>query len=261
MTGRLSALQAATLDRMLAVLKGDARIDAVLAGGSLAQGSFDRHSDLDLIVVVRKDALDAVLRDRRTLATQAGELLTAFVAEHLGDPRLLICLFGPPLVHIDLKFVTEAELENVVEQPDLLWARDMLAVERRIVAAGMRMTGRDPQWFEDRIWAWLHYGATKLHRGELFEAISTLDFCRGKVLGPLLQREAGLPPRGVRRIEDIPGATSRLACTIAGPDRMAIRVALECAAQLYLELRQAAPPPVLIAHMPQSLLEFIDKGA
>ena len=111
-----------------------------------------------------------------------------------------------------------------------------------------------------RSWAWLHYGATKLHRGELFEAISTLDFFRGMVLGPLLQREAGLPPRGVRRIEDIPGAASRLARTIAGPDRMSVRVALECAAALYVELRQAAPPPRPVAHMPRALLDFIDLG-
>ncbi|MER7057532.1 MULTISPECIES: hypothetical protein [unclassified Streptomyces] len=27
----------------------------------------------------------------------------------------------------------------------------------------------DLQWIEDRFWIWVHYGATKLGRGELFE--------------------------------------------------------------------------------------------
>ena len=29
-----------------------------------------------------------------------------FTGEHVGESRVLICLYGPPLLHVDLKFVS-----------------------------------------------------------------------------------------------------------------------------------------------------------
>ena len=43
--------------------------------------------------------------ERRTIAESCGGLLAAFTGEHVGEPRLLICLYGPPLAHVNLKFV------------------------------------------------------------------------------------------------------------------------------------------------------------
>jgi hypothetical protein len=31
-------------------------------------------------------------------------LLVGFTGEHVGEPRVLICLYGPPVLHVDLKF-------------------------------------------------------------------------------------------------------------------------------------------------------------
>jgi hypothetical protein len=31
---------------------------------------------------------------------------SAFSGEHVGEPRALICLYGPPLLPVDLKFVS-----------------------------------------------------------------------------------------------------------------------------------------------------------
>jgi hypothetical protein len=46
----------------------------------------------------------------------------------------------------------------------ILWQRDgALDVALRRAAAAWPRT--DPQWIEDRIWVWLHYGAAKLGRG------------------------------------------------------------------------------------------------
>ena len=38
-------------------------------------------------------------------AAGLGPLLACFTGEHVGEPRLLIALYGPPPVHVDLKFV------------------------------------------------------------------------------------------------------------------------------------------------------------
>ena len=258
MADTFSDPQAEMLDRVVARLQDDERFEALLGSGSLAYGGFDVHSDLDLVVVTRSDSHAVVMTERRGFASGLGELLTAFTGEHVGEPRLLICLFGPPLLHVDLKFVTLDDLDGPAERPVILWAREAGVVERRLDTARVRASDKDPQWFEDRAWLWLHYGATKWLRGEYFEAISTLDFFREKVLGPMLQRNAGKPQRGVRRVEGLPQAEARLSPTLAGYDRVAIVRALKQAAALYVELRGPEPPLVLTAHMPALLFDFID---
>jgi len=105
---------------------------------------------------------------------------------------------------------------------------------------------------------WLHYSATKLARGEYFEALSALDFFRDVVLGPMLRRNVGERPRGLRRIEGLPGAREQLAPTVAGYDRATIAAALRRTSALYVELRAVHPPPRPVAHMPQALLDFVD---
>lgn len=258
MADTFSDPQAKMLNRVAAKLQGDERFEALLGSGSLAYGGFDEHSDLDLVVVTRPDRHAAVMKERHGLASGLGELLTAFTGEHVGEPRLLICLFGPPLLHVDLKFVVLDDLGGLAERPVILWAREAGVVERRLAAAHVRPSGKDPQWFEDRAWLWLHYGATKWLRGEYFEAIGTLDFFREKVLGPMLQRNAGKPQRGVRRVEGLPQAEARLRPTLAGYDRAAIGRALKQAAALYVELRELEPPLALTAHMPALLFDLVD---
>ena len=43
----------------------------------------------------------------------------------------------------------------------------------------------DLQWMEDRFWVWVHYGALKIGRGELFETIDFISFLRQNVIGSL----------------------------------------------------------------------------
>jgi hypothetical protein len=256
----LPALHAGMLARVVTALPGDSRVEALLGGGSMVHGGFDEHSDLDLVVVVRADAHAAMLADARTFATQFGDLLAAFTGEHVGEPRLLICLYGPPLLHVDLKFVTPADLDELIERPLILWAHDNEAITRRIDSARIRPPqSREPQWYEERAWVWLHYGAAKLLRGEYFEAASMLDFFRLMVLGPMLQRNAGVRQRNVRHIESVAGAVERLVPTMPPCEPAAIAEALRRTAALYVELRRVDPPPSPVAGMPGLLLDFIGR--
>lgn len=251
--------QRGMLDRAVATFSSDDRFGALLAGGSLAGSGFDAHSDLDFVVVVEDDAYSEVMSQRRALAAGLAPLLTAITGEHVGEPRLLICLYGPPLLHVDFKFVATADIGGLNERLAVLWARDG-DVEAHVRDLPWRSTTRDPQWFEDRVWLWLHYGGVKLARGEHFEAIGTLEFIRERVLGPMLQRNAGKPLRGTRRLEEISGARSRLLPTLAGHEPVSIRDALKAATALYVELREVKPPPSPVAGMPQLLLDFIELG-
>lgn len=259
-TSTLPAPHAALLDRVLTSIRHDPRFEAVLAGGSLLHGGFDDQSDLDLILVVRPDAYDEAMTDRRSIAEKIGNCLAAFSGEHVGEPRLLICLFGPPLIHVDLKFVRLADLTQIVESPKIIWAHSQQAVADQLAQAEIHWPENEPQWFEDRAWVWLHYGATKLLRGELFEAIEMLGFFREHVLGLMLARNAGTPQRGVRRIDENGVARSRLVGTVPAYERESVRDALVKSIELYTELRAVNPPKVTTRAMPAALLDYIETG-
>jgi predicted nucleotidyltransferase len=257
MTGALPSPHAGFLEKLTAKLQQDDRLEALLAGGSLAHGDFDEHSDLDLILVVRRDAYDEVLAERRQIAERLGELVSAFTGEHVGEPRLLICLYGPDLLHVDLKFVLSSDLVRLVERPEILWARNGKAILRALERAIVEWPNRSPEWFEDRAWIWLHYGATKMQRGELFEAMGMIAFFREHVLGPMLHRRSGRVQRGVRKIELDREAKGALSATVAVHDPKSVSAALMNAARLYLELREDERPKALTPGMPDSLMPLL----
>jgi hypothetical protein len=256
----LPDLHADMLERIVAMVREDARFEAILAGGSLVHGGFDQHSDLDLVLVVTPDSYAEVMETRRAIANGIGDLLAAFTGEHVGEPRLLICLYGPPLLHVDLKFVRPADLDRMVERPRILWARAEDEMASRIEAADVSWPNKDPQWFEDRAWVWLHYGASRLLRGELFEAIGMLGFFREQVLGPMLRQAGGRPQRVVRRIDEDTDAGLALRGTHPAYDAGEIAKALERSIGLYLELRQRNPPAAQTPHMPDALRSLMAAG-
>ncbi len=105
----------------------------------------------------------------------------------------------------------------------------------------------DLQWFEDRIWPWVHYLAGKIARGELFETLDGLGFVRARVLGPLLLQLHGAQPNGVRRIESVaPDRIDALRATLATHDRASCARALRATIALYRELRDRSATASLV---------------
>ena len=234
------------LERAIPRFRADARLAGVAAGGSFISGRLDEHSDLDLVVISGPDVAAPVLRDGAEIAGTLGPLLAAFVGDHVGERRLLICLYGPPLLHVDLKFYSLEELAHRVEDPTILWDRH--GAVRAAMAHG---TAAYPpprfQWIEDRFWVWMHYTATKIERGELFEAIDALTFVRARVLGPLALAEAGAQPNGVRRVEqDAKKRVAALQSTVPSSDRDSCRNALLATVALYANLREQLAPASLM---------------
>ncbi|MGE5398254.1 MAG: nucleotidyltransferase domain-containing protein [Chitinophagales bacterium] len=232
------------IDQMIPVL--DSRIMGLAAGGSFINGDMDEFSDIDLVLVVNPDFLEQVMNERIDIATTLGNLLSAFTGEHVGEPRLLICLYGPPLLHVDLKFVSLEDIDHRVENPIILWEREK-AVSERLNRGKAEWPMLDLQWIEDRFWVWIHYGATKIGRREIFEAIEFISFLRQAVLGPLILMKKGKLPRGVRKIEfDAPDYIPLLIQTIPDHDTQSCIKALKVIIQLYIELREHLEIPGLI---------------
>jgi hypothetical protein len=229
-------------------LKQDSRLVGVAAAGSYLTQSLDEFSDLDLVIAIEPSANEAVLSERNEIAASIGPLLAAFTGEHVGEPRLLICLYGPPLLHVDLKFVSLADAADRVEDPAVLWEREgRLSVALRTRTA--RYPQPDLQWIEDRFWIWIHYGAAKIGRGELFEAIGFLAYLRAEVLGPLSLVLSGKRPSGVRKLESgAPDLARRMRTTVAAYDAGACAGALRAAAEIYRELRAGLATKELITN-------------
>lgn len=221
------------------ILKNDNSIIGMAVAGSWITNEIDQFSDLDLIIVTSEKIShqkDIMLG----YANRLGKLLSAFTGEHVGEPRLLICLYDNPLLHVDLKFVTLQEFHSRIETPVILLDNEG-KLQKVISGSESKFPFPDYQWIEDRFWIWIHYALLKIGRGEYFEALDFLGFLRMAVFGPLLHIKNKNLPRGVRKVET--GLSNQdledLKSTLSDYSKEALLQSLENAVSVYRKLRQA----------------------
>ena len=227
----------AFLDGALPILRADPRVTSVVISGSAVTGGIDQWSDLDLVVFVEDSAETEVWRQHFEIVGRLGKnLLNAFRGEHVGEPRVLICVYDDPLLHVDVKFMAHKDAATLHYPAEVLWSR----------AAPPALPGPEPtrafdvQWCANRVATWAHYVGVKIERGELFEALDSIAFLRRRVLGPLIALEAGVEPRAVRRIEESESPRlESLARTACGYDRHAVARAAQEAFRLAWSLLDA----------------------
>ena len=148
-----------------------------------------------------------------------------------------------------------------MEEPKVLWEREG-RLSAALLTGSARFPEPDLQWIEDRFWVWVHYGAAKIGRGELFEAHDFLGFLRLQVLGPLSLQSRGARPSGVRRLESlVPDIAQEMRSTLATYSPRSCALALRAAAHLYRTLRTAlAPNPfVLRKEAEEAALGYLEK--
>lgn len=234
-------------DALAAQLAQDEEFIALAAGGSWIEGQMDRYSDIDLVIVHRSGYL--TIEQRKAIAAAAGDLLVCFTGEHVGEPRLLICLYDNPLLHVDLKFVDLSGMASRVEDPVVIWQRDN-SLTSLLSTTKANFPHPDYQWLEDRFWVWIHYAASKIGRGELFETLTFLSFMQQTVLGPLALISQGALPKGVRKLEMIlPSADlEKLRQTNANYNRQSCLSALYHVVNYYQTLRKTVMKNTIVYH-------------
>ena len=181
------------------VLATDDNVTGLAVGGSWLTNQIDEFSDLDLILITKEKISD----DKSKMiayAKRLGHFLSGFTGEHVGEPRVLICLYDNPILHVDIKFLILEELNPRVETPTILLDKDG-QLQSFIDKTNSAFPYPSYQWIEDRFWTWVHYGLLKIGRGEYVEAFDFLGFLRMTVFGPLLHIKNGNLPRGVRKVE------------------------------------------------------------
>lgn len=225
--------------RARAILESDDNVTGLAVGGSWLTHEMDEFSDLDLILVTRQKVSGD--KDRMiSYAKRLGNFLSGFTGEHVGEPRVLICLYDNPLLHVDIKFLTPDEFSSRVETPVLLLDKHG-DLEKELQSSQVRFPYPDYQWIEDRFWIWVHYALLKIGRGEYLEAYDFFSFLRMVVLGPLLHIKNSHLPRGVRKVEtQLPDEDlHQLKLTLPQYDRQSLLDSLRNAVTLYRHLRTA----------------------
>ncbi|MDR3687987.1 MAG: hypothetical protein P4L46_01320 [Fimbriimonas sp.] len=210
------------------------------AGGSYIAPGLDEHSDLDLVVVVSDPQLPFDRARRMEIVGGLGDMIAAFTAEHVGEPRLLICLYGPWPLHVDLKFTTLEGFQSRVEDPIVL-IDPSGELARTIAEYPGHYPESDLQWAEDRMWIWIHYAALKLRRGEFLTAKQTADFILQRIIGPLIAEREGFQPNQLRRLEQIaPPELAAINAIAAANGHEQIKAAIALVGEIYVALRDAS---------------------
>jgi hypothetical protein len=227
------------VDRAIEVAGQEPGVVGLTLGGSAVLAAIDQFSDVDLVLVCRDDQQATLLAEARRFAERLGPVLASFTGEHVGEPRLLICLYGPPLLHVDLKFVALGDLKRRVEEGIVLWEREPGALRRATAGIAPSWPQPDMQWIEDRFWVWVHYAAARIGRGELFECLEACGYFRATIFGPLLAVAHGQRPQGVRRLERYAGeALPELEETVGDHTLDGCMRALRASIKLYTRLRE-----------------------
>ena len=164
------------LTQIVSTFSQDKRVLGIAASGSYSSDSMDKYSDLDLVIAIDPIAYEQVMQERFELIQQIDGYIAAFTGEHVGEPRLVIAIYGPEVVHVDFKFVDLPSIAQRVDDTKVLWERETLLSDI-LKSTSFAYPQPDIQWIEDRFWIWIHYAATKIGRGEYFEALELLFFC------------------------------------------------------------------------------------
>ena len=219
------------------ILEPDDNVIGLAVAGSWLANEIDEFSDLDLILVT-KQKISHHKNLMLDYAKRLGNFLSGFTGEHVGEPRVLICLYDKPLLHVDIKFVTLDEFHSRIETPTLLIDKNG-QLEKAISNSQAKFPYPDYQWIEDRFWTWIHYALLKIGRGEYLEAYDFMGFLRMVVFGPLLHIKNDNLPRGVRKVETELESEdlAKLKLTIPTYDRQSLLDSLRNAVSLYRQLR------------------------
>lgn len=230
-------IQVEFANRAKKILEQDDNVIGLAVAGSWLTNEIDEFSDLDLILVTKQK----VSNDKNLMldyANRLGDFLSGFTGEHVGEPRVLICLYNNPLLHVDIKFVTLDEFHSRIETPTLLIDKNG-QLEKVIKNSQAHFPYPDYQWIEDRFWTWIHYALLKIGRGEYLEAYDFFGFLRMVVFGPLLHIKNDNLPRGVRKVESELSSDdlNKLKQTIPKYNRQSLLDSLRNSVLLYRQLR------------------------
>jgi predicted nucleotidyltransferase len=231
------------LDAVLAFLRRQPGALGAFVSGSVATGTADQYSDLDLGLVFADDRSRARVWERRN-DWEIAPWFHRFDADHVKD-HFVIYLYEPG-VKADLNLYVPADLPR---PPGLryepLWDETgELARWAEEVAA---LPVPQPDWNdavheEERFWGWLYFCVRHVQRGEYYDIATDFFFLRRIVEG-WQARLDGRPVFDPRRVHERepPDVFAALVDCFPRPDRASLKRSLQRAIELHERQRALAP--------------------
>jgi predicted nucleotidyltransferase len=177
-------------------------VAGIVLSGSVAVGSPDTFSDVDILAVVADDALSTVWEERAALAQVVGGVVLLFDLTEIVPYSSAIYYRDGTKLHL-----TYRGLSALSADPD--YARARCVYSRTPEISGwlgtcealegepdLKRLLRD----DERFWFWVLQGACKIPRGELWAAFDTLHLLRSIVISSI-SAISGHPFEGFRRVE------------------------------------------------------------
>ncbi|HUS14496.1 MAG TPA: aminoglycoside 6-adenylyltransferase [Chloroflexia bacterium] len=235
-----SAGQQAVIDRFVAACEADPRVVAAFLGGSLAAGTADAYSDLDLYLITTDAAYEAVVAEGRTFMDQLGG--PAFLEDWTVGGRHYLNFIFADGVEGELGLSPASAFDQIHAGPF------RVLVDKTGILAGARFPGAvaapDAQrevlrgllnWF----WHNLSHFTTALGRDELWAAAGALDDLRRACVDLAhLRHDFTAAPQGFEKLERVlpVAAVAPLAPTFVPLERAAMLAAGRAVLAFYLDL-------------------------
>jgi predicted nucleotidyltransferase len=212
----------------------------IVVSGSIAAGTADEFSDVDLLAITSDEGLLPVWDDRMRLERALGHVAFRFdLTEYVPFSAAAYFNDGSK-IHVTYRAVGKL-------QPDLEYRRaDPLVIRTRVITEWLdacRTLASRPRHdvivrADEQFWFWLQQGASKIGRGELWAAYDTLHVLRALVLSAICTL-AEIPFEGFRHVETRLDAASlrRMNETIAGLDQAALADAYRHILEAYMAAR------------------------
>lgn len=195
------------IDCFREAVANDRRVRAAFIGGSLASGTWDEHSDLDLYVIVDDGDYEAVFADRRSFLEAMGPVVLAEDFDGFGFDMVVFMLADG--VEGELAFGRRSGFAHIHGGPYRVFMdRDGLLEgmtfppSRPSPSQRRRSVDRTLAWF----WRQLSLFATAAARGRAWTAYGYLEKARREALDLVWLLDApGSWPGGFEKLEEQPG--------------------------------------------------------
>jgi hypothetical protein len=205
----------------------DARVVAVIEGGSRARGEADEHSDIDVTVVVSDDALGQILADKAAFVRSIG---TALFVEDFGIEHMAFVIFDDA-TELEIHFFPAAGVDAIHAGPHrvLFDPHDVLR-GRAFPAEAPDEGARSRQLREVLTWFWHDLGhfETAIARDQLWWAAGQLEQLRNVCVNLIRLEQGGVAedePYWKLDVEVSTGPLEQLRTTFVPVERDALRTA------------------------------------
>jgi hypothetical protein len=234
--------------------------DGLLLHGSSQQGQNDVYSDLDFVCLLSANKSTVSDEEMLEFMKSLGEIAVTAPVRLGAQARVYLCLYMAKLARVDFTVATRYHWKTMVEKPMVLWDRTDGELTKEIDQADFSWPKLDPDDLDSRFWLCVEQAVRRLGRGECFEILDILGIMRSNFLGPMLFRQAGLAPHGVRRIEaKLPRQADLLKQTLASAENSECRSAILASINIYRKLREDFPPSRSLAEIEEQIENRMQK--